>query len=135
MSSKLIPLRDNSSIVPALIFGFRVTVFTSLGRDTNPLQISSQQTLVLIYLLWKDRKLKMSHKYLNIGRAGDQTWDLVVRRQRSYQLRQPCPHNEVKGLSIIKEDNPNGRAVIIIGLGPQMVHTVDVRTYRVETWE
>ena len=39
------------------------------GRDTNPTQVSSQQTLVLIYLTRKDRKLSLlrrkrrSHKY------------------------------------------------------------------------
>ena len=28
-------------------------------------------------------------KILNLGRAGDRTGDLVVKMQRSYQLRQP----------------------------------------------
>ena len=47
---------------PELIFGFcsvkRMRIFGSPpGWDTNPTQVSSQQTLVLIYLLRKDGKL------------------------------------------------------------------------------
>ena len=70
---------------------------TPPGRDTNPSQVSSQQTLVLNYLPWKDgqlswlRRKRRSHKYSNLGRAEDRTGDLVVEKPRSYQLRQPCP--------------------------------------------
>ena len=70
---------------------------TAPGRDTNPSQVSSQQTLALIYLPRKDRKLswlrreRRLHKYSNFGKAGDRTGDLVVGRQRSYQLSQPHP--------------------------------------------
>ena len=67
------------------------------GWDTNPSQVSSQQSLVLIYLPRKDGKLswlrrkRRSHKYSNLGKAGDQTGNYVVWRERSYQLRQPRP--------------------------------------------
>ena len=63
------------------------------GRDTNPLQVSSQQTLVLIYLPRKHEKLSLlrrkreSHKYSNLGKHGDETGLRVVGKQRSYQLR------------------------------------------------
>ena len=49
---------------------------TPPGQDTNPSQVSSQQTLVLIYLPGKEGKLnwlrwkRRSHKYSNFGRAG-----------------------------------------------------------------
>ena len=49
---------------------------TPPGWDTNPLQVSSQQTLVLIYLPRKDGRLswlrqkRRSHKDSNLGRAG-----------------------------------------------------------------
>ena len=65
---------------------------TTSGRDTNPSPVSSQQML----LPWKDGKLSLLrqerlHKCSILGRAGDWTGHLVVRRQRSYQLRQPRP--------------------------------------------
>ena len=65
---------------------------TSPGLDTNPSQVSSQQTLVLIYLPRKDGKLtwlrrkRRSRKYSNLGKAGYRSGDLVVERQRSYQV-------------------------------------------------
>ena len=49
---------------------------TPPGWDTNPSRVSSQQTLVLIYLPRKDGKLsllwwkRISHKHSNLGRAG-----------------------------------------------------------------
>ena len=49
---------------------------TPPGQDTNPSQVSSQQTLVLINLPWKDRKLsylrrkRWSHKFAIFVRAG-----------------------------------------------------------------
>ena len=53
--------------------------------------------LVLIYLPCKDGKLSWLRrkrgrrsKYSNPSTAGNQTGDLMVRRQRSYQLRQSC---------------------------------------------
>ena len=62
-----------------LISGFfsvkRMRVLTPPGWDTNKSQVSYHQTLVLIYLPWKDRRLsyhrrkKRSHKYSNLGRA------------------------------------------------------------------
>ena len=70
---------------------------TPPGQDTNPSQVSSQQMLVLIYLPRKDGKLswlrrkRRSHKYSNLGRARIELGDLVVGRQRSYQLCQPRP--------------------------------------------
>ena len=58
---KLNPLQAKWPIEPALISGFcsfkRIRVFDSPGRDTNPSQVSSQQTLVLIYQPHKDGKL------------------------------------------------------------------------------
>ena len=36
-------------------------VFDSPGRNTNSSQVSSQQTLLLVYLPWKDGRLKRSH--------------------------------------------------------------------------
>ena len=81
---------------------------TSPGWDTNPSQVSYQQTLVLIYLPQKDGKLswlrrkRRLHKYLNLGKAGNRTGDLVVGRQRSYQLRQPRPPHDEGNLSISK---------------------------------
>ena len=89
-----------------LISGFcsikGMRVFDSPGWDTNPLQVSSQQTLVLIYLPRKDGKLswlrrkRRSHKFSNLGKAGDRTGDLVVGKQRSYQLRQPRPPKDAE---------------------------------------
>ena len=79
---------------PALISGF-----CSVKRMR--VKVSSQQTLVLIYLPRKDGKLswlrreRRLHKYSNLGKAGDRTGNLVVGRQRSYQLRQPCPPTEL----------------------------------------
>ena len=60
-------------------------------RDSNPSQVSSQQTLVLIYLSegWKaelSSAKRRPHKCLNLDRAGNQTCNLVVVRLRSYQL-------------------------------------------------
>ena len=49
---------------------------TPPGCDTSPIQVSSQQTLVLIYLPRKDGKLswlrqkRRSHNYSNLGRSG-----------------------------------------------------------------
>ena len=71
-------------------------------RDTNPSQVSSQQTLVLIYLPRKDgkqswlRRKRRLYKYSNLGRVEDRTGDLVVRKQRSYQLCQPLQYSTVK---------------------------------------
>ena len=60
--TKLNPLRAKWPIEPALISDFRsvkrMRVFDSPGQDTNPSQVSSQQTLVLIYLPQKDGKLR-----------------------------------------------------------------------------
>ena len=49
-----------------------VSFQTNLKWDINPFQVSSQQTLVLIYLPRKDGKLRRkrrSHKYSNLGKA------------------------------------------------------------------
>ena len=101
--SLLNPLRAEWPMEPALISGFcsvkKMRVFDSPGQDTNPSLVSSQQTLVLIYLPRKDGKLswlrrkRRLHKYSNLGKAEDQTGDLVARKQRSYQLCQPRPPN------------------------------------------
>ena len=77
---------------------------TPPGWDTNPLQVSSQQTLVLIYLPRKDGKLswlrrkRKLQKYSNLDKAGDRTGDLVVGWQRSYQLCQPHHVSESSSL-------------------------------------
>ena len=53
---------------------------TPPGRDTKPSQISFQQTLVIIYLPRKDRKLgylrqkRRSHKHSNLQARRNQTW-------------------------------------------------------------
>ena len=88
-----------------------------IGWDTNPSQVSSLQTLVLIYLPLKDGKLswlrrnRRFHKYSNLGRVGDRTGDLVVERQRSYQLRQLYPPVKSRAYVIfcfrIKKANKN----------------------------
>ena len=57
---------------------------TPPGWDTNTSQVSSQQTLVLIYLPRKDGKLswlrrkRRLHKYSNLDKPGNRTGDLVV---------------------------------------------------------
>ena len=72
---------------------------TPHGWNTNLSQVNSQQMMVLIYLpriekegkLSQLRRLKIrSHNCSNLGRTGDRTGDPVIRRQRSYQLCQPC---------------------------------------------
>ena len=115
---KLNPLRAKWPIEPALISDFcsikRIRVFDSPWTGTNPSQVSSQQTLVLIYL-----PRKMESELAEAGKrvaqissilciAEDRTGDLVVGRQRSYQLRQSRPpifirklflsHNSSSGL-------------------------------------
>ena len=69
---------------PALISGFcndkRMRVFDSPGQDTNPSQVSSQQTLVFIYLPRKDgkpswlRRKRRPHKDLNLGKVPGSNW-------------------------------------------------------------
>ena len=74
--------------MPRYLAGVRLQDGRS-SSDTNPSQVSSQQTLVLIYLPRKDGKLsylrreRRSHKYSNLSRARDRTGDLVVVRKRS----------------------------------------------------
>ena len=57
-----------------------------LTNWANQAAVSSQQTLVLIYLPQKDGKLswlgwkRRLYKYSNLGKAEDRTGDLVVRR-------------------------------------------------------
>ena len=93
------PLRDMWPMEPALISSFCSVkrLLTPPGWDTNPSQISSQQTLVLIYLSRKAELAQAGKKVTqissNLGRAADRTGDLVAGRQRSYQLHQPCPPN------------------------------------------
>ena len=75
------PLQAKGPMERALISGFcsvkRMRVFyPPFGRDTNPSQVSSQQTLVLIYLPRKDGKLswlrwkRRLHKYSNLAKPG-----------------------------------------------------------------
>ena len=96
--SKLNPLPWSRHLSPISIKLSEWETLTQPERDTNPSQVSSQQTLVLIYLPRKGGKLsnlgqkRSSHKDSNLNWQGqDQTGDLMVGRQRSYQLRQPCP--------------------------------------------
>ena len=86
------------SLEPLLCFSFEFLSIWELlnppGQDNNPLLVSCQQILVLIYQPRKDGNLsylrqKGSHKDSNFSRARDRTRDLVARRQTSYQLRQP----------------------------------------------
>ena len=39
---------------------------------------------------WKAELPLRLHKYLILGRVGDQTRDLVIGKPRAYQLCQPC---------------------------------------------
>ena len=86
-----------------------------LVSHTNPFQVSSQQTLELIYLPRKDgkqsyfRRRKKVTQRLKYRQSQDRTGDFVVERQRSYQLRQPCrpdtPKSEPRNLRKDKHIN------------------------------
>ena len=82
---------------------------TPPGWDTIPSQVSSQQTLVLIYLPRKDRKLswlrqkRRLHKYSNLRKARNWTGDLVVGRQRSTNCaNHACLYNEITMEKLLK---------------------------------
>ena len=80
----------NRHLSPVSIM-LRYEDLTTPGQETDPLQVSSQQ---MLFKGWKTEKTlaeKRLHKYSNLGKAVDQTGNLVARMQRSYQLHQPRP--------------------------------------------
>ena len=77
------PMESALSPVSVVLSGWES--LTPPGWDTNPSQVSSQKTLILIYLLRKDGKLswlrrkRKPHKYPNLDRARTQAF--VVAKQ------------------------------------------------------
>ena len=75
---ELNPWSRRLSPVSVMISGWES--LTPPGRDTNPSQVSSQQTLVFIYLPRKDgkpswlRRKRRPHKDLNLGKVPGSNW-------------------------------------------------------------
>ena len=66
----------------------KVLILTPPGLDTNPSQVNSQKTLVLIFRTLKDGKLSKLRRKIRARKSGDQIMILVVANQEpySYQL-------------------------------------------------